>query len=108
MLAVAIDDDDNLYWEADVTKPPLPKQKRPQAEEESLDDSVLLVKMAMSIKKIPKSAIKSTQATDGKQKIQTCFMSNSQMVTSQVTSISQLMEMVSAAQQENNCSATRK
>jgi len=34
MLAAAIDNDDNLYWEADVTKPPLPKHKCPQAEEE--------------------------------------------------------------------------
>jgi len=55
----------------------------------------------MSAKKTLKSAIKSVQATDGKQKTQTRFASDSQTVTSQVTSILQLTEMVSAVQQEN-------
>jgi len=36
-----------------------------------------------------------------KSKAQTCLANDSQMVTSQVTLISQLMEMVSAVQQEN-------
>jgi len=52
-----------------------------------LEDSISMVQTAMSAKKIPKSAIKSKQATDGKQKTQTRFASNSQMVTSQATSI---------------------
>ncbi len=52
MLAAALAaDDDDLYWEADIMKPPSPKRKRPQAEEESLDDSISTVKTAMSVKK---------------------------------------------------------
>jgi len=35
MLAAALVDDDDLYWEMDDTKPPSPKRKHPQAEEES-------------------------------------------------------------------------
>jgi len=101
MLAVELEDDNTLYWEEEATKPPSPKCKRPQAEEESLEDSILTVNTEMSAKKIPKSAIKNKQAMNGKQKTQTRFASDSQMVASQATSISQLTEMVSAVQQEN-------
>jgi len=81
-------------------KPP-PKRKQPQAEEESLDDSVLTVKMATSIKKTPKLALKGSLLASGQTKNQTCFASDSQRVTSQVTTILQLMEMVSMVQQGN-------
>jgi len=109
MLAAALEDDDTLYWETDVTKPPSPKRKRPQADEELLDDSVSTVQTAMSAKKTPKLATKkNTTATDGKQKPQIrLFASDSQTVTSQVTSISQLTEMVSAVQQENKTIMSR-
>jgi len=107
MLAAALEDDNTLYWETDITKPPSPKRKQPQADEESLDDSVSTVQTAMSAKKIPKSATKNKTATDGKQKPQTHFASDSQTVTSQVTSISQLTEMVSAVQQENKMIMSR-
>jgi len=60
-----------------------------------------MVKMAMSAKKIPKLVLKGSPAADGWPKNQMCFASNSQTVTSQVTLISQLTEMVSAVQQEN-------
>jgi len=82
-------------------KPLSPKQKRPQAKEESLDDSVSTVKTAMSEKKKPKSALKGASSTTTKQKNQTCFNSDAQTIASQVTTISQLTEMVSAVQQEN-------
>jgi len=65
MLAAAMADDDNLYWEMDATKPPSPKRKRPQAEEESLDDSISMVKTAMSAKKAPKSALKEPSSSTG-------------------------------------------
>jgi len=81
MLAEALVEDDALYWEMDATKPLSPKQKWPQAEEESLDDSVLTVKMAMSIKKTPKSALKGSPTMASKAKMQTHFANNSQMVT---------------------------
>jgi len=101
MLAVALENDDALYWEVDMPKQPLPKHKQPQAEEESLDDSVLTMKMAMSVKKTPKSALKGATPTTEKGQTQTRFTGNSKMVTSQVTTISQLTEMVSIVQQEN-------
>jgi len=101
MLAAALDDDDTLYWEEEATKPPSPKRKWPQAEEESLEDSISTVHTEMSVKKGPKSALKHSPASNGKQKSQTRFASDSQTVASQATSISQLTEMVSAVQREN-------
>jgi len=62
MLAAALTEDNALYWEMDGTKPPSPKRKCPQAEEESLDNSVSTVKTAMSTKKIPKLVLKGTPA----------------------------------------------
>jgi len=58
MLAAALADDNDLYWEMDATKPTSPKCKWPQAEEESLDNSVLMVKTALCTKKVPKPALK--------------------------------------------------
>jgi len=102
MLAVALTDNDALYWEMDGTKQPSPKWKHPQAEEKSLDNSILTIKMAMSTKKMPKLVLKGSNVATAQAKPQTWFASNSQMVTLQVTSISQLMEMVSVVQQEKN------
>jgi len=104
MLAAALEDDDTLYWEEEATKPPSPKCKQPQAEEESLEDSILTVNTDM---RTPKLALKHKQATTGKQKNQTHFASNSQTVASQATSISQLMEMVSTVQHENQTIMSR-
>jgi len=56
MLDAALTTDDDLYWEQETTKPPLPKQKQQEAEEESLDDSISMVKTAMSTKKTEISA----------------------------------------------------
>jgi len=61
MLVAALVDNNSLYWEMDVTKNPSPKHKRPQAEEESLDNSVLTVKTAMSVKKHPSPQSKGLQ-----------------------------------------------
>jgi len=61
MLVVALEDDDTLYWEEEATKPPLPKHKWPQVEEELLEDSISMVQTAMSTKKIPKLAIKTSK-----------------------------------------------
>jgi len=63
MLAVAHVEDDNFYWETDATKPPSPKRKCPQDKEELLDDSISMVKTAMSIKKRPKSVLKGNAST---------------------------------------------
>jgi len=69
MLAAALDDDNALYWEEDTTKPTSPKCRQPQAKEESLDNLVSMVKMAMSIKKVPTSALKGSPSTSTKQKL---------------------------------------
>jgi len=100
-LAAALVDNDDLYWEMDVMKLPSPKQKWPQAEEESIDDTVSTINTAMSAKKNPRSALKSSSPTAVCTSQQTQFAGNNQTVTSQVTTISQLTDMVSVVQQEN-------
>jgi len=100
MLAAALAGDDALYGKMDTTKPPPQKRKWPQAKEESLDNSVSTVKMAMSVKKCLSWCSKDPQLQLLEQK-KTHFASNSQTVASQVTTILQLTEMVSAVQQEN-------
>ena len=106
MLAEALEAEDALYWETDDVKPPSPKRKRPQADEESLNDSVPTVNTAMSTKKIPKSALKK-DTTGSSTKTQTRFANDAQTVASQVTSISQLTEIVSAVQQDHKSLLSR-
>jgi len=107
MLAEALEAEDDLYWEEEATtKPPSPKCKRPQADEESLNDSVPTVDTAMSAKKTPKSALKGNTTTT-RPKSQTRFASDSQMVASQVTTVSQLTEIVSAVQQDHKTLLSR-
>ncbi len=65
MLDAAITTDDDLYWEQEIQKLASPKRKRPDAEEESLDDSISTVKTALSAKKTPKSALKSSPSKTG-------------------------------------------
>ncbi len=106
MLAEALDAEDALYWEVEVDRAPSPKRKRQQAEEESLNDSVPTVNTAMSAKKTPKSAIKGDQPK-GRSSNQTRFATDSQTVNSQVTTISQLTEIVSAVQQDHKTLLSR-
>jgi len=65
MLEMANTDMDDLYWALDVVVPS-PKCKRNQVDEESLDNSVSMVKMAISQKnKTLKSALKTSPLTTG-------------------------------------------
>jgi len=107
MLAVALAEEDDLYWEMDNTKPPSPKRKWPQADKESMDDSISTVKTAMSVKKMPKPALKGTSSTVGRTSTQARFANDSQMVASQTTTISQLTDMVSEVQKENKMIMSR-
>jgi len=58
MLAEALATEDTLYWQTDATKP--------QAKEELLNDSVMTVQTAMSIKKLPSQHSKETWQQAGK------------------------------------------
>ncbi len=53
MLGEAIADDNDLYWEAEkpAPAPTSPKRKRVQVDEESLDDTVSMIKSGLSTKK---------------------------------------------------------
>jgi len=71
MLVEALEAEDALYWETDAEKPPSPKRKQPQAEEELLNNSsVLMVNTAMSVKKHPNRHSKELQTqTEQKPKL---------------------------------------
>jgi len=73
-LVLVLDNDDALYWEQEDNAPKPPKWPQVPVEEESLNDSVSTIKMAMSAKELAKSAIKnfskaSTSAMDEKKLI---------------------------------------
>jgi len=101
ILGEAIAEDDDLYWAAKkpVPEPTSPKRKRVQVEEESLDDTVSTIKSGLSTKKTRKSAKKPTGSSDGKQN--SSNQQDSQTITSQATSISQLTEQVNEIKQTN-------
>jgi len=61
----------------------------------------------MSAKKTQKPALKSSSSTAGHSKQQTHFAGDNQTVASQVTTISQLTDMVSTVQQENKTIMSR-
>jgi len=73
VLATALDNDDALYWELEVEKPPSLNIKQPQAKEESINNSILTVKTAMSTKKMPKSTLKGSSSTLLMQKLKHAF-----------------------------------
>jgi len=115
MLDTAMTTNDDLYWEQEMTKPASPKWKRQDTEEESLDNSISMVKTAMSAKKTPKSVLKSspskaednTTQTSNKKTRATRFNTDTQTLASQVTTILQLTDMVLVVQQENKTIMSR-
>jgi len=78
-----MDDEDDLYWEAEklaeqlaeqptkqkTQNPSSPKRKHVQIEEESMDDTVSMIKSGLSTKKTRKSALKNTQLQDKKNRM---------------------------------------
>jgi len=102
MLELVTADDDDLYWEAKVTLQPV-KWKRTQIDKESLNDSVLTVKTAVTQKKTAAKSILKAQT-----QMATTTGTNTQggttdanMVMSQTSVISHLMEQVSQIKIEN-------
>jgi len=112
MLLVAMDNEDNLYWEAEklaeqlaaqptkqqTQNPSPPKCKHIQIEEESIDDMVLTIKSGLSTKKTRKSALKN-KTTAGQKELDD--KQDSAMTASQATSILQLTKQVNEIKQMN-------
>jgi len=96
MLSSAFATDDNaLYWEQEELVP----------EEESLNDSISMIKMAVSTWK-PKSALKTTpNQTHATSESKPTSASN--MVTSQGTTLSQLTKQVSEIKQSHKTMINR-
>jgi len=102
MLELATVDNNNLYWEAEAIPQPA-KQKWTQIDKESLNDSVLTVKTAVTQKK---TAEKSTLKAQTQMAMMTGTntqggTTNANAVMSQTSVISQLTEQVSQIKMEN-------
>jgi len=100
LLDIMNTDMDDLYWVVDQV-PPSPKRTCTQVEDESMNDSVLMVKMVVTQKHQPqKSALKQMANTAGAES--TICSNATHMVVSQASAISQLMEQVSQIKLETN------
>jgi len=98
-------DDDALYWEQEETVLKSPKWQKVQVEEESLNDSVSMIKMVVSIQK-PKSALK-TPPTQTNATSESKPTSTSNMVTSQGTTLFQLTKQVLEIKQSHKTMINR-
>jgi len=112
MLSVAMDDKDDLYWEAKklaeqlveqptkqkTQNPSSPKRKHVQIEEESMDDMVSMIKSGLSTKKTRKSALKN-KTTTGQKELDN--KQDSATIASQATLILQLTKQVNEIKQTN-------
>jgi len=94
MLDLTNMDTDDLYWAAEVAAP-TPKCKHAQADDELLDDSVSMVKMAASHKnKTLKPMLKTPSMHTMNEEQQKMKETNATTVVSQSSAISQLTEQV--------------
>ncbi len=94
-------DTDDLYWATKMATP-APKRKRVQADDESLDDSTSMVKMAISTKSKPlKSVLKASSSTKTTAH-HNLKETDATTVASQNSATSQLTEQVSQIKMENN------
>jgi len=101
MLKMSNTEMDNLYYVTNLPAPS-PKCKRIQADEESLDDSMSMVKTEASWKsKALKSALKTSLARNQQATQHMTNNANATMVASQTSAIFQLTEQVSQIKLEN-------
>jgi len=105
MLSMALADKDDLYWVAEqlAPDPASPKCKHVQIEEESLDNTVSMIKSVLSTKKTRKLAMKTNNTQEGKN----TGNADSQTTISQNTTISQLTKQVNEIKQTNKMFLTR-
>jgi len=102
MLNFAIFNFDALYRGVDAVKPVAPKCKKIRVDEESIMDSLFTVKTVVTSIKIHKSKATNSSQTAAKPQGQSGNMTDTQMVTSQMSTITQLMEQVSILQLAHN------
>jgi len=99
MIDLSTTDTDDLYWTTE-TITPAPKHKHIQADDESLDDSTSMVKMAVSTKSKLKLALKNSSSTETTA-THNLKETDATTVASQNSVISQLTEQVLQIKMEN-------
>ncbi len=101
MLNVAMSDTDGLYWEIETAEIPNPKRKKIKVDKESVTDSLSTVKTAISSVKTRRTNPCQKQAATTPTTKNTT-QQDSQMVVSQMSTITQLTEQVSILQLAHN------
>jgi len=101
MLNLAILDADRLYWEVDTPNPNPPKCKKVKVNDKLVMDSVSTVQTSVSSVRTQKMSAQQRNATETTPTKNTSA-SDTQMVVSQVSTITQLMEQVSILQLAHN------
>ncbi len=99
MLTAALSDADRLYWEAEVQEAP-PKQKKIKVDDESVSDSILMVKTAIS--SVRNRSSHTTAQTTTKEAKVTKIPMDAKTVDSQMSTITQLTKQVSILQLAHN------
>jgi len=95
-------DKDGLYWEVEVTETLPAKRKKIKVDEESVMDSVSMVKTAISSVKTKCTTSHQQKHIDATPPTKTTTTQDAQMVVSQVSMITQLTEQVSILQLTHN------
>ncbi len=99
MLMAVLSNADRLYWEAEVQEAP-PKQKKIKVDNESVSDSILMVKTAISSIR-NRSSHTSAQTTTNEEKV-TKTPTDAKTVDSQMSTITQLTKQVLILQLAHN------
>jgi len=102
MLNVAMSDEDGLYWEVEVIKTLPAKRKKIKVDDESITDSVSVVKMAISLVKTRHTTSHWQNQIEATPPTKNTTTKDAQTVVSQVSMITQLTKQVSILQLAHN------
>jgi len=95
-----LSDADGLYWEAEVQEQAPPKRKKIKINDESVSDSISMVKMVIG--SVRTCANQTTTQTQAKEATMTKTPTDAKMVDSQMSTITQLTEHISILQLAHN------
>ncbi len=102
MLNVAMSDEDGLYWEAEIIETLPAKRKKIKVDDESISDSVSMVKTAISSVKTKCTTSNRQNRPEVTPPTKNTTTKDAQTVVSQVSTITQLTEQVSILQLAHN------
>jgi len=102
MLTAALSDTDGLYWEAEVQELATPKRKKIKVDKKSVSDSILTVKMVISLVKTCHHDSPANKGSESEVTKKMSTQTDEKTVSSQTSTITQLTEQVSILQLAHN------